>query len=194
MDALVFDGARLVAVDDVESPKWFFVFDRSVDGEPRHVATVDLDQGPNESTLHGATVSSRWVALRSHSRHRAGVFRIVTVFTRDTLKLCGRLSEGRGTNVWGGPGTDDCWGGAAFLGERLLVAAYREGLLEVDCSTLSGDGEQRRWDFALAERSRTVAIPGAQRVVDVIPVERWGGALVIATNDDVRCAVWHRAG
>lgn len=198
VDALVLDGHRLVVVDDIVKPKWFFTFARKEAGEPRHLATIDLHQGPNESTLRGAAVSSRWIALRSYAYTRGGASRKVTVFARDTLQPHGRLNEGRGRGGgFGGLRSDHSWGGATFVGEHLLVAAFREGLLEVDCSTLdaSSAGASRvRAPFALLERTRTVAMAGAERVVDVVAVEPWGGALVIAADDAGRRAVWHRVG
>lgn len=195
VDALVLDPEQLVAVDDMIFPKWFFVFDPKPVEEPKHRRTIELQQGPNEWTLHGAAASPRWIALRSHCSHRGGAFRQVTVYARETLQPSGRHEDGPGRtrHFHFGRNGEGAWGGAAFVGERLLVAALGDGLMEIDCAGLPVATEPVPYFGCgpLDERRRWSPFAGAS-VLDVVPVEAWGGALLIVDEGDARRAVWHR--
>ncbi|MDO9021904.1 MAG: hypothetical protein Q8S73_03235 [Deltaproteobacteria bacterium] len=193
VDALVLDGDRLVAVDDVVLPKWFFLFDRVAEGGPAHVGTVDLSHGPNESTLHGAARSSQWIALRSGGATRMGEYRRVRIYARGSLEARASLSERLDRRS--GTRKEDPWGGAAFVGEHLLVATLSDRLLEIDCTRLDAPPGRDPGPIDLGERAARVKIAGSASVLDVIPVDAWGGALVIVEETGgQRRAVWHRVG
>lgn len=191
IDALVIDGDHLVAVDDVVLPKWFFRFDRTVEGAPSLVGSVDLSHRPNEQTVPGAARSSQWIALRSEGTNRSGNFRVVRVYARGSLEaraiLEQRFDRARDSPV------NDPWGGAAFVGERLLVAAHADGLLDIDCSRLDPPPARAR-PIDLARRTSRVTVAGATAVLDVVPVEAWGGALIVVAEGDRRRADWYPVG
>ncbi len=214
VDALVFDGGHLVAVDDLVTPKWFFVFDPSGADTPTHVRTVELIQGSYEKTCGGAATSPRWIALRSTSVGSGGSSRLLTVFERGTLETRAgfvtsrspyppRQWDGRPVVQW----KSSEWGGAAFVGEWLLVAGMEDGLFEFDCDAieyaeveLSGDfeseplsdDEERGVD--LGPRVKRSRVLRSSTVLDVVPVEAWHGALVIVELRGHRRAIWHPVG
>lgn len=191
VDALVLDGDRLVAVDDVVRPKWFFLFDRTAEAGPALVGTVDLSHSPNERTVPGAARSSQWIALRSEGTSRTGNFRNVRVYARGSLEARAYLRE-RFDRPRDSP-INDPWGGAAFVGERLLVAAHADGLFDIDCTRLDAPPDRAR-PIDLARRTSRVTVAGATSVLDVVPVQTWGGALVVVAEGDRRRAVWYPVG
>jgi hypothetical protein len=196
VDALLVDGDRLIAVDDIVMPKWVLVYDLRAPEGPCLLEVIPLEQGVNETTLPGAAMSARWIALRSNGAHMGGSYCAVTLYARGDLSRRGSFGEDR---AWDSPKASRfqgaSWGGAAFVGETLLVAAGPAGLMTLDCRSLgtldpdSPVARRRRTDFSRSVRC--VVFPGVREVLDVVAVEACGGAFVIVKGASGRRAIWH---
>lgn len=127
-----------------------------------------------------------------------GPYRMVRLYARGSLRLV--ASFGGVRDPWkpvrAGRG-EMTWGGAAFVGEWLLVAALGDGLKVLDCTSVidkDPDDPQEGDDEDLTRRVRTMRFPGTPRVLDVVPVESLSGALVIAEGRGQRRAIWYPVG
>ena len=100
IDALLLDGDRLVAVDDIVLPKFSFVFDVSAPGEPRLVDQVDLPVHMTYERVCGAVIGGRFIAVRSHGAGGMGSTAHIALLDRATLA---ELATWNGHEPWSAP-------------------------------------------------------------------------------------------
>lgn len=129
IDGFVFDGDRLLALDDFLDPKWFLRYDVSEPRRPRYLEARPLDPHSTGHVVHAAALAGRHVAVVSTSYNHGRASVRLELFTRGGLQPRAQVSDRAWTPQWGKPDA----GGREFvhvdaLGERLLVADGREGL------------------------------------------------------------------
>jgi hypothetical protein len=176
IDAFLFDGDRLIAVDDFADPKWFLLYNVSAPRRPRYLEMRPLDPLSTGHVVHAAALASRHVAVASTSYNhgRASV----------RLSLFKRLSLDPWAEVYAEGGFVRGVSGREFvhvdaLGERLLLCAEEAGLAFVDLQAV----EPRP---AVADRSRFAEARSAQLQAGLRWLQFPGLAVVrgFLTDDD----------
>lgn len=177
-DDLLVDGGRLLALDDVVSPKWLFTYDVTDPRRPRLTGRFGLSHGINE-TLHQIAVGGRWAAVRSEIGFRGGHLNAVRLLDRAGLGEVAQVTTHRIDSWAARPGPRHDWESVDLLDDVLLIAAGAEGVGVCD---LSGerlpDPEDRSACRELAARCgagiryRPVPGGGAVRRVHGLPGTR----------------------
>lgn len=129
IDAFVFDGDVLIAVDDFLDPKWFLRYDVIDPRRPRYVDMKPLDPASTGHVVYGAALAERHVAVvaTSYNHGRASVR--LSLFERRWLhpRACVVAGHGFGRAMEGKEMVH-----VDALDERLLVCAEGRGLAVVD--------------------------------------------------------------
>ncbi len=155
IDALVVDGNRLVAIDDVVLPKYLYTYDLAGEGVPVWTYAAVFKTGLNEEVVPGAAKGSRWIAVATRSVRMESFARSVLLLARETLDLCANLGEGKG---WPRRDPDSGrqrslkemqadfeWRSIAFVGDVLGVADDVRGLGLIDVRDLSTERLPAKW-------------------------------------------------
>lgn len=129
IDAFVFDGDGLIAVDDFLDPKWFLRYDVGEPRRPRYVDMKPLDPHSTGHVVYGAALAERHVAVvaTSYNHGRASVR--LSLFERRSLHPRARVVAGHG---FGRAMEGKEMVHVDACGERLLVCVEGRGLAVVD--------------------------------------------------------------
>ena len=147
-DDLLVDGGSLLAVDNIETPKWLVIYDISRPKAPRLVKAVELPSGVYKGCHRGA-VGPRYLALWCSEFGKFGDSDYVELHD----KAEGFAHIG-GVALWDRylpkvlPGENAVWREEgfpvqdlemSFLGELLLLSPYGDGVGVADCSHVLDD-------------------------------------------------------
>lgn len=136
IDAFVFDGDKLLALDDFEDPKWFLVYAVADPRAPRYLEARPLDPYSTGHRLHGAALAARHVVVVGTSFNHGVAFAQWLLFRRGTLAPRGRIFA-RAREQWQEIDPE----GRQFAhvdaaGEQMLLSAGHEGLALADLRAL----------------------------------------------------------
>lgn len=184
IDALVLDGDRLIAVDDIRTPRYSFLLDVRQPLQPRLLSTSPLgDRG----TVRHAALGSTHLAVLSGCGGDRGPYDYVAFLRRSDLSeerclahaVCPGLFE---PGSRGGTGTDHWWHDVAMLDSVALIAAGSDGLEVFDLRA-----PPRR-----DERPRPVALglPPGTEVLRVVRAEATGDSVVLALGQEGARSKW----
>jgi len=198
IDALLFDGARLLAVDDILLPKWVFVLDLT---DPRRPACVDrrsLLAHYTYERVRCAALGPRHLVTLSHGGGRAGPRAFLTAYAREDLAETGVAALRSGDGLLGGPGPAaglaPQWHDVAFAGETLVVAAGTRGAVALDPEELPAEAG------AALPPVRTVGpvLGPGEEAVRVVPAPGRDAAVLVAiagwSEAALARAPWNRGG
>jgi hypothetical protein len=141
VDSFVLDGDRLLALDDILLPKWWFVYDVSDARRPAFMAAPPLAVHSTYETYHHATLAHRHVVTVSTSINH-GLTRVhLAFFNRADLAHLGAVTAVGGRVATRGRRAPD--GARDFvhvdaLDERVVLSADREGCAMFDLRALDG--------------------------------------------------------
>jgi len=197
VDALGFRGEDLIAVDDVVSPRWFFVYRRIPGGVPMLHGMPRMMDGFNASTAAVAFGQQR-IAVLSHSDHMLGSHSVVTLYEMATLDPIAAWSSGTQPpgETWAADVPVRRWCSLGWHGETLLIAGGSAGIGMIDTAAIPHQPAARRPTDLDADRELPspgdVAYrpAGRGRVVEVVPCERFGGCWAVVEDSGEREARW----
>ncbi|MBN9117952.1 MAG: hypothetical protein J0I06_02090 [Planctomycetes bacterium] len=137
IDDLLLDGDRLLAVDDIVSPKYLLRYDVDDPRRPRLMDVLEIPWHSSYETIHSGALGTNWVALLSSSVNHGWAAVHIALFDRVTLEEQGALTKTRKGSYRRAeePDTRD-WRGLAFHGNVLLVAAGADGVGVLDLDAL----------------------------------------------------------
>lgn len=197
VDALGFRGEDLIAVDDVVSPRWFFVYRRMLSGLPMLHGMPPMMDGFAASTA-AVAFGQRRIAVLSHSDHMLGSHSVVTLYEMATLDpVASWASKSQSpSETWAADVPVRRWSSLGWQGETLLIAGGSSGIGMIDtaairdeaaalCPTELGADRELPSPVAIAYRH---AGPG--RVVEVVPCERFNGCWALVEDGGERDARW----
>jgi hypothetical protein len=139
VDSFVLDGDRLLALDDILLPKWWFVYDVSDARRPAFVAAPPLAVHSTYETYHHAALAHRHVVTVSTSINH-GLTRVhLAFFNRADLAHLGAVTAVGGRVAT--RGRPEVAGARDFvhvdaLDERVVLSADREGCAMLDLRAL----------------------------------------------------------
>lgn len=168
IDAIVFDGDTMIAVDNVYQPKWILTYDCSDPLSPRIRGVHDFGHEASGeqvvtafmgSCLAVLAVEYRQTRIELYERHRMGL-----------IQAFSEYSDATGETMWRG---------AAFLGARLYLAAGTRGLGVIDLRAAYGAHWRRLEDELRSGRSAGYMSPG---VVTYHPAPSGGPVLFVTAH------------
>ena len=86
LDGLLFDGDRLVAVDDLVLPKWNLEYDVATPDQPRYVRAVEIRANTSYERIFAAAGGKRWFATLSRGINHGNSSSFCSVFDLATLE------------------------------------------------------------------------------------------------------------
>src|SRR5262245_8511919 len=116
IDAILVDGDRVIADDDIEGPKHLLLYDRPVSRDPADRETRMLATHDVYETVLTAAMNARTMAILSCSGSSAGSLSHVALLNGRTLTEFGALVDASDLR-------QHVWSDVAWSGERLLIAA-----------------------------------------------------------------------
>ena len=125
IDAIVLDGDRMIAVDNVKQPKWILVYDLADPLQPRLVRTHDFLHQANGEVIARAALGP-CLAILGVQFDRT----VVTFHARDTLVDLGSIAP-----AYGDP--DPLWPTLAVQGTRLYLPAGARGVGIVELASVA---------------------------------------------------------
>jgi hypothetical protein len=192
IDGLFVDADRnsLVALDDIVFPQAMLRFDSShSDTTPRLTDEVELPGRTYAEHAPGIVANERWLAIRSTSVSEVGTAAWVDLLDRETLAPTARIWRSR---HWGEAEMEIAYGGIGFVGTKLVVAGGEAGVGVLDTKGMRRRSRPFTWAAETRDVTKRVVWRAMKsgRAVDVVPVPRWGGALVIVETADGRATEW----
>jgi hypothetical protein len=165
LDALLIDGVRLIAIDNVLVPSWLLVYDISDPLEPK-LSTVDqLNPHGTWEEVTGATAGHQWIAvLTTTASGWSGPKQHIALLDKGSLKEQAVVSAQRAS--YSQDPYD--WSDVLFWEDLLLVAAGKDGLGLLDLARLEGS----RVDAEVcSEELRFASLPSFpnEKVIRVLP-------------------------
>ena len=157
IDALLVDGDRLIAVDNIVMPKFHFLFDVTDPLQPRFLRSAEMPWHYTYERVTGAALSPDHLVVLSAGAGRGGSLAFIALYGRDDLEERVHLSQARSGD---GPRNHD-WHAIATLEHLLLVAAGVDGLGLLDLRTPGPEPTLRPVPLEL---------PPTAEVVDVAPL------------------------
>ena len=128
IDAIVFDGARMIAVDNVFEPKWIVEYDLSDPASPRLVSTYDFSHPANSEVIVRAVLGPCLAIM-------------AVQFDRTTLAFHDRATFAHVAGLApSNADPDRLWRTIALVGSRLYVPANARGVGEIDLGVLATRG------------------------------------------------------
>jgi hypothetical protein len=204
IDALLVDGGRLVAVDDLIVPKWLLTYDAADPRWPRLAAVFRLPVHGTYEHIVAATLGTDWLAVFSTTVGMFGEGRHVGLLDRRALRPYGGVSWSSRSWTYGGTvqTTEPPWEAIAFQGDVLFIAWGLGGLGVLDLSEVErpaepptmddrGRLEDRGFSASCEERLRRIPAGEAGEVVGVVAVP--GGdrpVLVVREGEEHRCMLF----
>jgi hypothetical protein len=197
IDALLVDGDRLIAVDDIVFPKWYFVYDIGDPLRPRAGRSIRLPGHYSYERVLSSALCGDAVATLSSGVGRAGRWTGLSLCTRETLDeaACITLEEPAGRFDEPDPGGGRMTAVVAGTGAFLLPAGSR-GVAVVDVPPALPDwarewrrrqeDDRHAWLSGPGDRDlspRFVTLPGS--VDEVIPVPGARRAFAVIGEDAV---------
>lgn len=140
IDALVVDGDRLVAIDDVVMPKYLYTYDLAVEGVPVWTWASRFISGANQTILPTAARGPRWIAVASESGTRMGFSRMIMLLPRERLEVCAVVEESRGP-----PGRNEATGAHESMREIEREFRWHSLALAGDVLGFAGDTRGFGW-------------------------------------------------
>jgi hypothetical protein len=172
IDAILFDGNRLIAVDNFVIPKYLIECDTA--HEPVAKNLVRLANHGTYEWIAAASIGARWIALLSATQGWGVVEYHISIMARRTLlehgwfKVISTFSRDFWASVYGGiekrrPAEEEYprqmddeefreWHDLAFCGDKLLVAAGEDGLGVLDLSKESPDRSRKSCSKTFSRR------------------------------------------
>ncbi len=206
IDALLVDGDRLVAVDDLLFPKWLLAYDAADPRSPRLAEVVRLPVHGTYEHIVAATLGTNWLAVFSTTIGMFGEGRHVGLLDRRTLRPHGGVSWS--SRSWTPQGTvqttEPPWEGIAFQGDVLYIACGEDGLGVLDLSGIEKPAEppaMNDWGWLkdggfsarCGERLRRVPLGEAGEVVGVVAVPDGDRpVLVVREGEEYRSVLFRR--
>ncbi|MFT3772376.1 MAG: hypothetical protein QM820_43840 [Minicystis sp.] len=133
IDALVFDGDTLIAVDNVYAPLYFLIYDVRDPHAPRLVRTVEFQYPGSGEEVIAATMGTCLAVLTCfYDRTR------VHLYERDTFTEYGYLDLGKFEEP------ESMWRSMVFSGDHLYVAAGPAGVGRVNVSEALSEHRRKR--------------------------------------------------
>jgi hypothetical protein len=142
IDEFLFDGDRLIAVDDIVWPKWLLLYDVRVPEAPALEAVHRIPNHGVYETIHSGALGRRWLALLSSSGPDIHRVPSVSLLDRRTFFEYGSFpGVERPEEVWRTEAPVRTWHSIALRGDRLLIAAGADGIGALDLSSLPWPSE-----------------------------------------------------
>lgn len=141
IDALLLQGSRLIAVDDLLSPKWVVVYRLDDAGSPHEPAAVRLPEHIAYERICAAALGPRWIALISTGISHGSKGAFLSLLDRDSFKEQAVWSARRPGGLFDAGRPEDLGPidlalldarDLAFAGETLLIACGSRGMLSAD--------------------------------------------------------------
>lgn len=139
IDDLLLDGDRLIAVDDIVSPKYLLRYDVSEPRAPRLLDVREIPWHSSYETIHSGAVGADWVALHSTSMNHGWQGTHIALLDRVSLSERSSLTgTAKGSYRGSENETPRDWRQVAFHGNVLLVAAGTDGVGVLDLDAVGG--------------------------------------------------------
>lgn len=175
VDALLLHGDRLVAVDDVVEPKWFFAFDVA---DPFAARLVDSRELPTHTTYESvrcAVLGPAGIAIVSQGYNHGTIGQFATLYDPASLveRCCVSTRHDHRARD-----PHELWHDVAVTRDLLVVATLKRGLVGLDLRTpppAEVDGSRLRpvgkLKLARGEFVRRLAMVGPDRAIAAIAGE-----------------------
>jgi hypothetical protein len=129
VDALLLDGNRLIAVDNVVLPKWLISIDVTNPEKPEVLSVTKLKEHGTYEHVHTAALGKSWLAVSSTTASMGGPEAYISLLEKQSLEEQAVLSimplPSEGPKPWPGPYD---WDDISLSGDRLYVAAGLQGI------------------------------------------------------------------
>jgi hypothetical protein len=137
IDEFLFDGNRMLAIDNIVYPKYILEYDVIVPDRPTLVATHSIPSHGVYEITASASLGTYWLALLSYSGPDNGRVPTISLLDRRTLQEYGFFG-GRALRQapWGCQTRWPMWHSVALRGDQLLLAADEAGIGVLDLTSL----------------------------------------------------------
>jgi len=131
IDALLIDGLRLIAIDDLVTPCWVLVFDISEPLQPK-ISTVErFEEHGTYEHVSGASAGHQWIAVLTKTMSGwSGLAQHISIMDKSSLKEQAIISA----HKWYSKEDPYNWSDLVFWDDLLLVAAGKDGIGILDLS------------------------------------------------------------
>lgn len=141
IDGILIDGSRVIAVDDLLSPKWVIVYRLSDEGGLNDPASVRLPDHIAYERIQATALGSDWLGLISMGNSHGSRGSFISLLAPDTFQEQAVWSVRAHGELFGDVSSDDSdpislalleAKELEFIGDTMLVACGERGLLSAD--------------------------------------------------------------
>jgi hypothetical protein len=176
VDAFVWRGERLVAVDDIVMPKWLLVYDTAWPLAPRLVSTVELQAHCSYETIHAGVGSDSCIGLISTSMNHGWSGVHLSILDASSFAELGLLTT-TAPDSWRGEALRLAMHGLDSTGDRFIVACGDAGVGVLDASPL-----HEGWAMSSGEPTTREIDP---RSLAIVPVRHGSASAVWSVGPEL---------